>query len=171
VEEMFKHADSVALIRIVSGDLEHYPTAVYKAEVLKSFKGPAVGAKIFFGPFSGYSLGSEYLVFLQRSQKQIEPSHSSESSAPMYGRILPFYEIMYEGYSALPVRYVCVFDGQEIKQRCDYGIKVNTHQVLLPDRIRVFPPESDDAPDSDKKWIRKAALISLLQTFVEQPPN
>lgn len=167
VEDLFKQADSVAVIRIVSGDLEHYPTAVYKAEVLKTFKGPAVGAKIFFGPFSGYSLGGEYLIFLRRSQKQIEPSHSSETATPTYGRILSFYEVMYEGYSAMPVKYVCVFDGDEIKDQCDDGIKVETNQVVLPSRIQTFPSESDDTTDSDYKWIRKAALISLLQTFVE----
>ncbi|MGH9710057.1 MAG: hypothetical protein ACRD37_05890, partial [Candidatus Acidiferrales bacterium] len=61
IQNLLKQADLVAVVRIRSGDTEQYPTAVYKAEVLKSFKGTEVGAKIFFGPYASYGLGSEYL--------------------------------------------------------------------------------------------------------------
>ncbi len=167
IEDLFKQADVVAVMRTVSGDLEHYPVAVYKAEVLKSFKGSAVGTKIFFGPYGGYSLGGEYLVFLRRSEKHIEPSNKSKNSVSTYGPLPSFYEVMYEGYSAMPVKYACVFDGQDPAHQCDDGIKVNTYQVILPIQIRTFPPESDDVPNGDYKWIRKAAFISFLRTLAQ----
>jgi hypothetical protein len=38
LSDLFKQADTVALVSIVSGDTESYSTAVYKAEVVTSFK-------------------------------------------------------------------------------------------------------------------------------------
>jgi hypothetical protein len=37
--QLFKIADTVATVRIVSGDTENYDRAVYKANVIRSFKG------------------------------------------------------------------------------------------------------------------------------------
>ncbi len=69
VEELLKQADLVAIVRILSGDTEHYPRAVYKAEVLQPFKGVEKGAIFYFGPFIGYGLGEEFLVFLHHSER------------------------------------------------------------------------------------------------------
>lgn len=45
IQELFKQADLVAVVRILSGDTEQYPTAVYKAKVVQSFKGIDVGGQ------------------------------------------------------------------------------------------------------------------------------
>jgi hypothetical protein len=59
LDDLFKRADTVAVVRILSGDTENYPVAVYKAEVLKSFKGVGTGKTIYLGPFIGQRLGWE----------------------------------------------------------------------------------------------------------------
>ncbi len=45
---LFKRADRVALVKVTAGDSEAYTTAVYKAEVVKGFKGRSGGQTLFF---------------------------------------------------------------------------------------------------------------------------
>jgi hypothetical protein len=166
-EALMKQADLVASVRILSGDTEHYPQAVYKAEVLEPFKGVKKGAIIYFGPFIGYGLGEELLVFLHHSEDGIEPKPPATSSGLSYGPISSFYLVMYQGYSALRVKYDCVFDGKEIAQRCDYGVRVNTHQLVLPKGVKTYPSSATGSFSEDTKWVRRTALIEYLQ----QLPN
>jgi hypothetical protein len=70
---LFKQADTVALVSIVSGDTESYSTAVYKAEVVTSFKGAAAGETVYFGPYAGERLGWEYILFLRNVSEPINP--------------------------------------------------------------------------------------------------
>ena len=168
VEDLFIQAHLVAIVRILSGDTEHYPVAVYKAEVLTPFKGIPVGERIFFGPYITLGLGSEYLVFLRRAEKEISPKNQSGSPGLDYGPLRGFYEIMYQGYSVIPVKYVCAFDGKEIPQQCDYGVKVNTSQVILPNRIKTSPRRSDRAEGSDDRWVRKEEFVSFLAEIKRQ---
>jgi hypothetical protein len=49
-----------------------------------------------------------------------------------------------------------------MKEPCDYGIKIDTHQVTLPKRLKTYPTEPADAGTSGKKWVRQSALISVL---------
>ena len=46
IGELFKAADVVSLVHILSGDAENYDCAVYKGEVVQSFKGGQRGAII-----------------------------------------------------------------------------------------------------------------------------
>ena len=163
VEELLKQADLVAIVRILSGDTEHYPQAVYKAEVLQPFKGAEKGAILYFGPFIGYGLGKELLVFLRHSEKGIEPEPRATISGLSYGSILSFYLVMYDGYSALRIDYDCVFDGQETAERCDYGIRVNTFQLVLPKSVRTYPSSTTGSFSEDTKWVRKTVFIAYLQ--------
>jgi hypothetical protein len=163
LDELFQQADAVATIEILSGDAEHYATAVYKARVVESFKGLTSGETIYFGPFISYGIGSEYLAFLHRSQTGVRPEQPGENGPVSYGALQSFYEVMYEGYSIMPVEYLCVFNGKEPSEQCDYGIKINTYQVRVPKTIKGFPPERDDAVGTDKKWFRRAQLLSLLR--------
>lgn len=162
-EDLFRQADVVAFVKILSGDTENYPTAVYKAKVLQPFKGFKMGDQFFFGPYISYGLGSEYLVFLRSSDKQVEAKSKLESPGLSYGT-LHLDQIMYQGYSVMPVEYVCAFRGKTISERCDYGIRINTHQVILPRGVKTYP--SDLIESSDRRWVRKAALIPLLLNHV-----
>jgi hypothetical protein len=158
IEDLYAQADQVALVKVLSGDSEHYSTAVYKAIVETGFKGTAKGQIIFFGPYTGYRIGSEYLLFLKRGGPQ-----TSDTSTPIsYGPLASVSAIMYEGYAALAVGYECVFDGTEITQTCDDSVQINPDQIVLPQTIKTFPTGDATAITNYKKWIRKDLFISLL---------
>jgi hypothetical protein len=158
---LYKQADTVALVKVIAGDTEAYATAVYKAEVVKSFKGSA-GQMIYFGPYLGGRLGSEYIVFLRGVTKTLAPKTTSNSG---YGPIR-YSEIFDEGYSSMETSYECIFDGKEISQKCDYGVRVCTDYIKLPDSMSAFPSESVDPPFGCR-WVRKAAFISFLDSLGE----
>ncbi|MCU1242939.1 MAG: hypothetical protein JWO71_3665 [Candidatus Acidoferrum typicum] len=163
IEELLKQADLAAIVRVISGDTEHYSQAVYKAEVLQPFKGLEKGATFYFGPFIGFGLGEELLVFLHHSETGIEPKHEATSSGFSYGPVSSFYLVMYDGYSALPVKYDCVFTGKEIRQQCDYGVRVNTFHVVLPNSLKTYPSSTRGSFSEDRKWVRKATLVAYLR--------
>ena len=60
--------------------------------------------------------------------------------------------------------YACVFDGKEIAQKCDYGVRVCTDYVKLPKSVPAFPPENNDPPFGCR-WVRKTVFISLIDTL------
>lgn len=163
VEDLLKQADLVAIVRILSGDTEHYPMTVYKVEVLQPFKGAEKGAILYLGPFIGYGLGEELLVFLHHSEKGIEPESQAVPTGLSYGPISSFYLVMYDGYSALPVKFDCVFDGKEIAQQCDYGIRINTFQLVLPKSMKTYPSSTRGSFSEETKWVRKTVFLAFLQ--------
>jgi hypothetical protein len=165
IEGLFKQADVVSVVKIVSGDTEHYSQAVYKAEVVTPFKGVAKGETIFLGPFFGYRIGNEYLAFLRRVDQKMVPTRETPSPGVNYGPLAFFYRIMYEGYSFLEMGYACVFDGKQVNEHCDYGIKLNTYQVILPKKMKTFPVPPEDGEVSDTKWVRKDRLLAYLETL------
>ena len=161
VIDLFRQADLVAVIEVLSGDTEHYPVTVYKAKVKKAFKGTRPGETIYFGPFISYGVGSEYLVFLSKDEKGIEPK--DKSSGVNYGVIPSFFRIMYVGFSIMPIEYACVFDGKEISQHCDYAIKLNPEQIILPASIKTFPHEDVGAITNYEKWVRRDGFLDFLR--------
>ncbi len=60
--------------------------------------------------------------------------------------------------------YSCVFDGKEIAQKCDYGVRVCTDYIKLPASVAAFPPEGNDPPFGCR-WVRKTAFVDLLDTL------
>jgi hypothetical protein len=163
VADLMKQADLVAIVHLLSGDTENHPKPVYKAEVLQPFKGVEKGATIYLGPFIGYGLGEDLLVFLHRSEKGIEPKQPLVNSSLSYGPISSFYLLMYEGYGALRIKYDCVFDGKEIAQQCDDGVRVNTYQVILPQSVKTYPSLIRGSFEENTKWVRKTVFVTYLQ--------
>jgi len=159
ISDLFKAANIVAVVRIVSGDTENYEHAVYKGEVVQSFKGPSGGATIYFGPFDGERLGWEYLLFLRNTAKPLAPKTTASAS---YGTI-QYSEIFNQGYSSMESSYECVFDEKELAQNCDYGVRVCTDYIKVPQSISVFSKDND--PPFGCRWARKAAFVSLLHTL------
>jgi hypothetical protein len=154
--QLFKAADIVATVRIVSGDTENYTTAMYKAEVKRSFKGTNAGENVYFGPYIGFKLGGEYLLFLRNAKV---PAVPKEATA-MYG-IVHHGVVFNEGYSSMAVSYECVFDGKDVGQQCDYAVRVCTDYTILPQYIRTFPPGSKETPFGCR-WTRRSAFESLV---------
>jgi hypothetical protein len=155
--DVFKQADTVALVKVVSGDTEAYGVAVYKAEVVKAFKGLATAEMIYFGPYVGTRIGWEYIVFLHRVPNSLTPKAASTGG---YGAI-HYSELFDQGYASMESSYGCVFEGKDIDQKCDYGVRVCTDYIRLPKSIPTSPPTTEEPPFGCR-WVRKAAFISLL---------
>ncbi len=160
LEDLFKKADAVALVKIIAGDTEAYDVTVYRARTLKSFKGGPTGETIYFGPYGGERLGWEYILFLRNVPKTITPKATSSAG---YGTI-HYSEIFNEGYTSMETSYECGFDGKDIAQKCDYGVRVCTDYIRLPKSTPVSPPLSEDTPFGCR-WVRKAAFISMLDAL------
>ena len=158
ISDLFKAADIVALVKVLSGDTESYDHAVCKGEVIQSFKGMPHGAVIYFGPGVGKKLGWQYVLFLRNATKPITPKKGAAS----YGT-QPYSEVFNEGYSSMETSYECVFDGREMPQKCDDGVRVCTDYITLPRLIPAFPPEDNDPPFGCR-WVRKSVFFSLLDT-------
>src|SRR5262249_11474280 len=138
---------------------ENYGSAVYKALAIQSFKGSAKGETIYFGPYVGMGLGTEYIVFLHNTKNPITPKTSSSSG---YGRI-QYAEVFNQGYSAMKISYECVFEKKEPAQNCDYAVRVCTDYIVLPKSIHAFPPQSEATPFGCQ-WVRKTSFTELLRS-------
>ena len=157
---LFKQADTVALVRIVSGDMETYSTSVYKAEVVKSFKGAAAGETVYFGPYVGERLGWEYILFLRKVSEPIKPKTTTNAG---YGTIR-YAEVFNEDYSSMETSYQCIFDGPDTSQKCDYGVRVCTNYIKLPSTTPTFSSVAEETPFGCRA-VRKTAFISLLEAL------
>jgi hypothetical protein len=155
--QLFKTADIVATVRIVSGDTESYETAMYKAEVIRSFKGTNTGEVLHFGPYVGFKLGGEYLLFLQNAKV---PAVPKKELTAMYG-VVRHGDVFNEGYSSMALSYECVFDGKDVAQQCDYAVRVCTDYIILPQNIRTFPTRSKETPFGCR-WTRRKSFESLV---------
>lgn len=162
---LFRQADTVALVKIVAGDAEAYEVAVYKAAIIKGFKGGQSGETIYFGPYLGERVGSEYIVFLYSVPKTITPKGPSNAG---YGTV-HYSRVFNEGYTSMEASYECVFDGKEIDQKCDYGVRVCTDYIKLPKSLPTFPPGTEETPFGCR-WVRKSAFVALLDTL-SKPEN
>jgi hypothetical protein len=160
LESLFQMADTVALVKVVSGDTQNYAKAVYKGEVVKSFKGAAAGDTVYFGPYVGTRLGWEYVLFLRNAAKPLTPNSTSSVN---YG-VVQYSEIFNEGYSSMESSYECVFDGKDIVQKCDYGVRVCTDYITLPKPLSVFPPMTKDTPFGCR-WVRRKAFLASLESL------
>jgi hypothetical protein len=160
--KLFRMADTVALVKVVSGDTENYSTTLYKAEVVKSFKGEAIGTTVYFGPYVGVRLGWEYILFLRSVAEPLAPKTTSKVN---YGTV-HYSEVFNEGYSEMVTSYECVFDGKAIAEQCDYGVRVCTDYIVLPKSLRTFPPLKEET-SFGCRWVRKEAFISAIEALRE----
>ncbi|HEY6305193.1 MAG TPA: hypothetical protein VI488_01890 [Candidatus Angelobacter sp.] len=160
LEDLYQKADTVALVKILSGDTEHYDVAVYKAEVVEGFKGAAAKQIVYFGPFIGHRLGWEYVVFLRTEKKPHTPNRTPGAN---YG-VVAYAAVFNQGYTSMETGYQCVFEGKETKEQCDYGVRVCTDYILLSKSTPVFPPMSENTAFGCR-WVRKTAFLPLLRSF------
>jgi len=163
LEDLLRMADTVALVRVVSGDTQNYPKVIYKAEVVKSFKGAAAGQTIYFGPYVGTRLGWEYVLFLRHVRKPLPPNPTSNAN---YGTV-QYSEVFNEGYSSMETSYECVFDGKDSTQKCGNGVRVCTDYIKLPKSLHTSPPITADTPFGCR-WVRKEVFLSALETYASR---
>jgi len=65
----------------------------------------------------------------------------------------------------MPLRYECVFDGEEAGESCDYGVRVNADQVKLPRAVKTFPRTSKNDFVDATRWVRKDVFLHLLSNL------
>jgi hypothetical protein len=162
LEQLYKIADVIAVVRVVAGDTESYNISISKAIVVKNFKGTTEGQTFYFGPFIGDRLGWEYIVFLRNAK---EPAVPKDAKNPAFGTV-KYLEVFNQGYSSMESSYECVFDGTIPSQSCDDGVRVCTDYIVLPKGVRAFPPEKNDPPFGCR-WVRKTKFISLLYELAD----
>ena len=160
LEDLFKQAEIVALVKTLSGDDENYDVAVYKARVLKSFKGANERKTLFYGPYVGEKLGSEYFVFLRKAAKPIVPKPKATGG---YGTV-EYWELFNEGDSGMMSAYECVFEGAKPSESCGDAVRICTDYIVLPKSIPTFPPAEEDTPFGCR-WVRKQAFIQVLEAL------
>jgi hypothetical protein len=159
---LFAYADRVALVKVVAGTTEAYDVAMYKGQVVDAFKGASAGDVVYFGPFIGTQVGSEYVLFLK---DQAEPMHPKNKELG-YGTV-KYSKVFNEGYSSMLTSYECVFDGASPSQQCDYAVRVCTDYIQLPKSLHAAPPEGTNTP-SGCRWIKRGQFISELSEMAAQ---
>jgi len=165
LNQLIKEADKVALVRIISGDAEHYQSAVYKSEVVQPFKGTSLGEKIYFGPFVGHRLGWEYFVFLRDTHHTLKPLREPEQSfGPVH-----YFLIFNEGYTGLETSYQCKFKGAKIEDQCDHAVRICTDYIKVPNALELSPPLEQETPFGCR-WTRRKQFISVLQKLTRKAP-
>ena len=157
LQDLFKTSDVVATVRILSGDTENYKVVIYKAQVVRSFKGSSDGKILYFGPFIGMRLGDESVVFLRAAKERAEPVNPKSSP---YG-VVDYFEIFNQGYSGMQIDYKCVFEGKNPDESCQSAVRVCTDYILLPKQIPTFPPKEVET-DFGCRWVRKSNFESIL---------
>jgi hypothetical protein len=157
LKDLYKAADTVAVVRIMSGDTENYQTALYKGVVITPYKGVTAGATVYLAPYVGLRLGWEYLLFL-RSAKA--PATPMQGKTGVYGTV-PYGLIFNEGYSSMETSYECVFAGKEVREQCDDAIRVCTDYITLPKELPTYPPLATETPFGCRK-VRRSQLEKVL---------
>jgi len=155
--ELVRQADVVALVSILAGDTERYHNVVYRASVLQAFKGTNKAAVIYFGPFVGYRIGSEYVVALKRADRPLSKlvKQSKGLARSPFDDAAMYLQIMYDGYSVMAVDYTCMLAP------CDYAVDVAYTQVRLPPGVNLTPNPGHNGT-SAHGWVRKNDLLAAL---------
>jgi len=157
LKKLFKEADTVALVEVMAGDNESYKIPLYKARVIRSFKGTPAGSTIYFGPYIGTRIGVQYFLFLNAAKEPIVPTSTAHTA---YGP-QSYWQISHDGYGSMMSSYECVFDVKDDTQQCDYGVRVCTNFVTLPHGTEVFPPMKIHTLYGCR-WTRKKSFLALM---------
>lgn len=154
VDRLYAEADFVGFVQVLSGEFKEYTGAVYRGKILNVLKGSTDETEIYFGPFSGYGIGSEYLLFARKTDKTLD-GHWSQADRPMiplhYPSAAPYFTIMFEGFGMMPVQYVVGLDGS--------GIEIASH-IKLPTTLKDNIVRSEN-----RDWISKNTLAKYLESL------
>ncbi len=104
--DLFSRADKVVLANVVAGDTASYDIPMYKAEVVAAFKGATNGETIFFGPYIGIRVGTQYFLFLENAPEPIAPKAKSSTG---FGTVPYARQVFNEGYTSMQISRQCIF--------------------------------------------------------------
>lgn len=153
----WQKADVVAVVTTLAGDADSYESAVYKAKVVRPFKGVKEGEVLYFGPFVGTEIGTDYLLFLTRAKEALAP----EAGKPSSFGVVPLLRVMNQGYGSMKTSYECDLADRSEQNSCDYVFRVCTDYVALPKNTPTSPREGAGTPFGCR-FIRRTIMFSAL---------
>ena len=105
-------------------------------------------------------------MFLRKTDKRIGDiiDENSKNKTLPYDATQNFYRIMYEGYSVMPVSFECVFEEPSY-DNCQYAVKFNISQVILPNKLKTFPKEDADSKILNVKYVKRKTLEPILEAL------
>jgi|GEM_PF-4379029 len=145
LEDLYQEADIVAYTE-VDFDPE---VGLYKLEALEAFKGVSSYDWVYInGKEFSSELGSKLVVFLRRTAKTT-PSPSDNEADVLW----PVYEVMYAGYSVLPV--------DSLRDLVD----VCTSQIILPDELEPTTYEDDSKRGCGRHWVPLGKFLHYIRNL------
>jgi hypothetical protein len=172
VNDLYHEADVVAIIQIESGSVvkngEHECGVKYRGRLLEPIKGPFKSNDVIeFGPFSGYGVGNQALVFLDDSTKVYDPKVSTNSSAMAqeaeYKKtclpFMPKYSIMFSGFGFLEISWTTKFDYKD-------AVLFKDEWVASPDGLeKKLHERGDNRIESTEYWVKVADVVTYLKNI------
>jgi hypothetical protein len=163
--DLFSRADKVVLANVVAGDTASYDIPMYKAEVVAAFKGATNGETIFFGPYIGIRVGTQYFLFLENAPEPIAPKAKSSAG---FGTV-QYAQVFNEGYTSMQASRQCIFPGNEPAQQCANAVRVCTSYITLPKSLETFSEKAAD-PSPGCRWVRQDAFTTALSDLIRPTP-
>jgi hypothetical protein len=171
VSELFQEADVVALAQVTEGRTlgvgDQTCGATYEALVLDGLKGVRAGATIKFGHYSGYEVGTRYLLFLAQPERSFDPKLSANSDIER-GRKQLFdrcsvqwreLSVIHSGNGALSIMHAPPFNYKD-------AVRIASRYVGIPSGVEVKPAKPSDSEEfSAVVWVRLEDMLRLLRQF------
>ena len=167
IEELFREADYVLVVEITDGrTLEpagYKCGAIYTGRVIESIKGE--GDTVSFGHFHGYEIGSKYLVFLTKPDREYRPLMSTNSMAMTREQefrekcndVLTGARIMHSGYGVIEITWAIPNDYKD-------AAKVALRYVVLPESMQTMRYVPNEGEEFDEyTWVAEKDLIDYLK--------
>ncbi len=167
IEELFHEADYVLVVEVIEGHtLEpsgHKCGAVYTGRVIENIKGGV--DTISFGHFHGYEIGSKYLLFLTKPDREYRPLASTNSMAMAREQeyrekcndVLTAAKVMHSGYGAIEITWAIPNDYED-------AAKVATRFVVLPESMPTELYIHNEREQFDEYvWVPEQDLIDYLK--------
>lgn len=156
LDSLFSSSEFVGIVTIKYGSVGENGWAIYKADVEMLFKGDSSRKEILFGFYRGYSVGWQYLVFLNSENMKYEPDSSiTVQLVPQEFKALnPPYEITWEGFGNMKIEYTITLH--------DFGVRIACDYIVPPKILETIPITSQDDELWNYRWIKKNDMIKYL---------
>jgi len=164
LDDLFKEADLVGMVKVVAGESQNHSSTIYKAEMLQVFKGMVESRFIYFGPYQGSEIGGEYLVFMKRTGEKLQSLRNEgvPADSPVFNPEAPYYLVMYEGYGKMESGYECIFEDNK-GTPCDDAIRLYPEQILLPKKLKTYPGDDvDTLHPMNPRWVHRSHMTDYL---------